>query len=134
MKTTIFIAGIILSTFLISCGQDINPEEIFKKEIEFKLTILSKINNSFDTLTFKRIPRDSEIIVKLKDWLTKNPDGWKSSIASWATSEISLTGNDFRLLIFDHGIVIGFTDKNGKARQYTKQVEKKEFNFLTENK
>ena len=134
MKTTKFIAGIILSTIMISCGQEINPEEILKREIEFKLTIHSKPNNSLDTLTTNTIPNNSEKIIELKEWLTRNPDGWKSSIASWATPSISLTGKDFRLLIYENGIVIGFTDNKGKPRQYTKQIAKKELDFLTKNK
>lgn len=128
------LAGTILLTFLISCGQEINPDEILKKETELKLTIHSKANNASDNLTTSTIFVNSEVIIKMKDWLTRNPDGWQNSIASWATPDISVTGKNFRMLIFENVIVIGFTDKTGKEIQYTKQIEKKEFDFLTENK
>lgn len=136
MKITICFFGIMLATLLISCGHDIDPEEILTKEIEFKfkLNIHSKPNNSFDTLTTKTIQSNSEKIIKLKEWLTGNPDGWISSIASWATPSISLTGKDFKLIIYENGIVIGFKDKKGKLRQYSKPITKKELDFLSENK
>jgi hypothetical protein len=65
-------------------------------------------------------------------WFKKNPDGWTSSISSWATPDISLIGDDFRLLIQKDVVVIGFTDKKGKARQLVKKVDISEFGFLTE--
>ncbi len=134
MTTLKIVVGTILLTFMISCGQDINPDEILKKETEFKLTIHSKPNTVSDTTAIKTIPKNSEIINKLKDWLRKNPDDWKNLYASVATPDISLTGKTFRFLVYENSIVIGFNDKNGKPRQCSKQVKKIEFNFLIENK
>ena len=129
MKTFKIITGLFL-LILISCGQTIYPDEILKREIDFKLTIHNENNYSSDSSTVKIINKDSEKIAELKDWFSNNSDGWESSIASWATPDISLIGTDFRLLIFKDGVVIGFTDKNGNAKQFTRRVNKTEFAFL----
>ncbi|WP_321279153.1 hypothetical protein [Marinifilum fragile] len=129
MKTFKIILGLFL-LILISCGQAIKPDEILNKENDFKLTIHTENKYSSDSSIVKIINKDSEKITKLKNWISKNSDGWESSIASWATPDISLIGTDFRLLIFKDEVVVGFTDKNGKARQYTKRVNKAEFDFL----
>jgi len=118
---------------MISCGQDIKPDEILRDEIEFKLTIYAKPSNSLDILSTKSIPKNSKIINELEEWLTRNSDGWRNSIISYTTPDISLIGKDFRLLIFENLIVIGFTDTTGKSKQFTKQVAKKELEFLTKN-
>ena len=129
MKTFTIITGLFL-LILISCEQAIYPDEIFKRENDFKLTIHNENDYSSDSSTVKIINKDSEKIAKLKDWISNNSGGWESSIASWATPDISLIGTDFRLLIFKEGVVIGITDKNGNARQYTKRVINTEFDFL----
>ena len=130
MKSIKTIAGLFLLIFIFSCGQDINPDEILNKEINFKLTIYLGDTNNSDSIVTQTINKDSPKITILKDWISNNPDGWKSSIASWATPDISLIGTDFRLLIYNDGVVIGFTDKKGKVKQFTKQVNKSEFDFL----
>ena len=134
METIRIITGIFLLILIGSCSFDMNPDEILKRENDFRLTIHLGDKHSSDSTVTQTINKDSEKITRLKDWITNNPDGWKSSIASWATPDISLTGTDFRLLIYKDGLVIGFTNKTGKARQYTKQVDKSEFNFLIEEK
>jgi hypothetical protein len=111
------LAGIFFLILLVSCNQNINPDEILSKEINFKLTISLGDKYTSDSTITKTINKDSEIINKLKLWIEKNPYGWKRSISSSATSDISLIGSDFRLLVYKDGVVIGFTDKKGKAIQ-----------------
>jgi hypothetical protein len=98
------------------------------------LTIHQQDKYSHDSTLVKTENKDSEEIIKLKDWITNNPGDWKSSIDSWATPDISLTGKDFRLLIFKSFAVIEFKDKAGKPSQYTKQIDKSAFDFLIEKK
>ncbi len=124
--------GFILLIFTISCGQNLDFEEILKSEKQFELKINPNGNLSLDSSLTTKINADSEIIDKLKNWFKNNPDNWESSIASWATPDILLTSNDFRLLIFKDFVVVGFADKSGKQRQYTKDANESEFNFLTE--
>lgn len=124
--------GFILLIFTISCGQNLDFSEILKNEKQFDLKINPNGNLNLDSSSITKINADSKIIDKLKTWFKNNPDGWESSIASWATPDIFLTSNDFRLLIFKDFVVVGFVDKSGKQRQYTKSVDKSEFNFLTD--
>jgi hypothetical protein len=123
--------GFLLLIFTISCGQNLNFEEILKNEKQFELKINPNGNLSLDSSLTTKIDADSKIIANLKTWFKNNPDNWESSIASWATPDIFLTSNEFRLLIFKDFVVVGFADKSGKQRQYTKDADKSEFNFLT---
>jgi len=126
--------GFLLLIFTISCGQNIDFEEILKNEKQFELNINPNGNLYLDSSSVTKINADSKIIDKLKNWFKNNPAGWKSSIASWATPDISLIGSDFSLLIFKDFVVVGFADKSGKQKQYTKEADKSEFNFLTGKK
>ncbi len=129
MRNFKIIIGLFLVTF-ISCGKYINPDEVLNREKYFKLIIHEGNKYSSDDSIVTIINKDSEKIVNLKNWISNNSNGWKSSKASWATPDISLIGTDFRLLIFNDGVVIGFKDKNGNAREYTKLTNEKEFDFL----
>lgn len=124
--------GFLLLIFTISCGQNLDFEEILKNEKQFELKVNPNGNLSLDSSMTTKINADSKIIANLKTWLKNNPDNWESSIASWATPNILLTSDDFRLLIFKDFVVVGFADKTGNQKQYTKGASEAEFNFLTE--
>jgi alpha-tubulin suppressor-like RCC1 family protein len=117
---------ILLSAFAVSCSHNLDVNEILYKENELHL----RVGFTLDSTKFITISKDSKKFNELTDWFAKNSEGWKSSPASWATPDIFLWGDDFRLLVFSDGAVIGFTDGKGKQKQYTKQVNKSEFNFL----
>ncbi len=125
--------GFLLLIFTISCGQNPNFAEILKSEKQFELKFNLSGDIYLDSSLTIRINADSKKIADLKAWFKNNPDNWESSIASWATPDIFLTSNDFRLLIFNDFVVVGFVDKSGKQRQYKKAADKSEFNFLTED-
>ena len=131
MKTKSIIA-ISLWILMPSCGNRLSSADIFRNESDFTLTIHPKNKNTFDGLVSKIIRSDSKIIDSLKSWLNNHSDVWQSSPASWATPDISLIGNDFRLLIFKDFAVIGFKDKNGNQVQYTRQIGISDFAFLIE--
>ena len=124
--------GFLLLIFTISCGQNLDFEEILKSEKQFELKFNPRGDINLDSSLTTKINADSEIIADLKTWFKNNPDNWENSIASWATPDIFLTSNDFRLLIFKDFVVVGFVDKSGKQRQYTKAADQSEFNFLTD--
>ncbi len=132
MKKMIRNIGFLLLIFTISCGQNLDFEEILKNEKQFELKFNPSGDINLDSSLTTKINANSEIIDKLKIWFKNNPDNWESSIDSWATPDIFLTSNDFRLLIFKDFVVVGFADKSGKQRQYTKSTDKSEFNFLTD--
>jgi hypothetical protein len=124
--------GFLLLIFTISCGQNLDFEEILKNENQFELKVYPNGNLSLDSSLTTKINADSKIIANLKTWFKNNPDNWKSSIASWATPDILLTSDDFRFIIFKDFVVVGFADKSGKQKQYTKDTDESEFNFLIE--
>ena len=124
--------GFLLLNFTISCGQNLDFDEIIKNERQFELKINPSGNLSLDSSLTTKINADSKIIVNLKTWFKNNPDNWESSIASWATPDILQTSDDFRLLIFKDFVFVGFADESGKKNQYTKGNDESEFNFLTE--
>ncbi len=132
MNKMIKYIGFILLIFTISCGQNLDFEEILKNETQFELKVNPNGNLSLDSSLTTKINADSKIIANLKTWVKNNPDNWKSSVASWTTPDISLTGNGFRFLVFKDFVVVGFKDKSGKQKQYTKDTNETEFNFLTE--
>ena len=132
MKRMIKNIGFLLIIFTISCGQNLDFEEILKNEKHFKLKFNPKGDINLDSSLATKVYADSKIIDNLNTWFKNNPDNWNSSIASWAPPDISLIGNDFRFLIFNDFVVVGFADKSGKQKQYIKEVDKSEFSFLTE--
>jgi hypothetical protein len=134
MRLDKIFAGLILLLLMASCTHSINPNEILRSENEFKLTVAIGDKNYLDSMDVKKIPKGSRIINKLSDWFTNNPDGWKISIDSWATPDISLISDNFRLLIYKNGgVVVSFPEKNGKQNQYVKRVPFSEFDFLIED-
>jgi hypothetical protein len=94
------------------------------------LTVHQNDQYTLDSANSITITKDSKKIKELTTLLNNNSDDWESSIASWAAPDYFINGDNFRLLVYHDFIVIGFTDKKGKPRQYTKKIDKSEFNFL----
>ncbi|MBN1183708.1 MAG: hypothetical protein JXB49_15560 [Bacteroidales bacterium] len=129
-KTTMRIST--LSLFLIiltiSCAQIVDSNELFKNETVLKLKLHQTDSIYIDNLV------DLEMIhpkvKELRNWIDNNETDWKSSIASFSQSSISVIGDDFRMLIFKDFVVIGFIDNKGKQKQFTKQTDYNDFKFL----
>lgn len=70
---------------------------------------------------------------KLIEWGKNNTDGWQLTPASYI-AKIYVGQGKFRLLYTSgtEGVVIGFTDKDGKSNQYFKTTKKGELDFLKE--
>jgi len=132
MKMNKIIVGLFLLISVISCAQTVDSNELFKNETVLKLNIHQSdtvlIDNSID------LEINSPKIKELQNWIDNNKTDWKNSIASFAQPSISVIGKDFRLLIFKDFVVIGYTDKNNKQRQITKQIDSREFEFLIDKK
>ena len=132
MKMNKILVGLFLLVSVISCAQAVDSNELFKNETVLKLNIHQSdtvlIDNSID------LEINSTKIKELQNWIDNNKTDWKNSIASFAQPSISVIGKDFRLLIFNDFVVIGYTDKNNKQRQITKQTDSREFEFLIDKK
>ena len=116
---------------MVSCSHNLDLSEVFKQETCLKLSIYSNNKNIQNIISQDSICKNSKKWEKALNWLSENSNGWKSSIASYSTPDISLIGNNFRLLIYKNGVVIGFMNKSGKVEQMTKDVSESEFKFLT---
>ncbi len=115
-----------------SCTQIVDSNELFKNETFLKLNIHQAdsvfIDNSVD------LDMDSPKLKELRNWIDNNKRDWKSSIASFAQPAISVIGDDFRMLIFKDFIVVGYTDNKGNQKQFTKQTDYDDFEFLLNEK
>ncbi len=129
-KTTMRIStlSLFLMILTISCAQIVDSNELFNNETVLKLNIYQTdsvfIDNSVD------LEMDSPKVKELRNWIDNNKTEWKSSIASFAQPLISVIGDDFRMLIFKDFVVVGFTDNKGKQRQFTKQTDYIDLEFL----
>lgn len=132
MKMNKIIVGLFLLTSVVSCAQTVDSNELFKNETVMKLNIHQSdtvlIDNSID------LEISSPKIKELQNWIDNNKTDWKNSIASFAQPSISVIGKDFRMLIFKGFVVIGYTVRNNKPRQITKQTDFREFEFLIDKK
>jgi hypothetical protein len=133
IKKYFYIFTFLLSvTVFTSCNTTVNINDYIDKNATFTLTA-----RKTDTITGLSTS-DSFVVAVNSDkykniiqWGNENTNGWQTTFASYI-ADISLTQNNFRLLLTgNNGVVIGFTDKDGKPRQYSKTINKNELNFLT---
>lgn len=133
-KTTIRIStlSLFLMILTISCAQIVDSNELFKNETVLKLKIYETDSVFTDNSVDFEIA--SSKVKELRSWIDNNKTDWKSSIASFAQPTISVIGDDFRMLIFKDFVVVGYTDNKGKQKQFTKQTDYDDFEFLLNEK
>ncbi len=125
IKRTLIIFGLlILTSIFFSCNPDININDYMDKNSPLKLSIGNPLEHV-------DIAVNSDKYKKIVQWGNENLKDWKWTPASYI-ADISLSQGNFRLLVLsnNNGVVIGFTDKDGKSRQYTKSINKGELDFL----
>ncbi|PWJ33240.1 hypothetical protein [Sediminitomix flava] len=127
--------GLLILTLLFSnCSTYLELEDYLDVSTPFNLT-----NQTIDTETglterkSETIEVNSEKWKKLIDWSTGKREGWTTSPASYI-GDISVSQGDFRLIHTrgSKGVVIAFTDKEGKPKQYTNVIQEGELSFLYE--
>jgi hypothetical protein len=114
-----------------SCSTEIN----IAKYVNLNSTLTLTVNKTNDQTGLtesetRKIESKSEQFKKLIEWGNNNLVNWKSTPASYI-AKVALTQKDFRLLYNQDFVVIGFTDNEGKAQQYSKTIKKGELDFLT---
>ena len=124
LKKLIFI---ILTSFTIGCTTTININDYINQNRPLELNLNHGLNSA-DRL---QIASHSAKFKKLIQWGKQNCEGWESTPASY-DANIFVGQGDFRLLysLNSDGVVIGFTDKKGNPKQYSKSVQKGELDFL----
>jgi hypothetical protein len=131
MKRTNIILTIISLLTITSCSTEISIE----KYVDLNSTLTLTVNKTNDQTGLtesetKIIEPKSEKFLQLIEWANNNLDNWKSTPASYI-AKVAVTQKDFRFLYNQDFVVIGFTDNDGKAQQYSKTVKKGELDFLT---
>lgn len=126
LKTIIFLA------LITSCTHHIDALDALMKENNLTLTVYREEKGLHDSSSVT-LTQESQEITELSNWLSNNKKGWKSDFNSWIHPDFTLTGNDFRLLIYNDFVVLGYTDKNNKPSQFTRKVNIKELEFLINN-
>lgn len=134
ITNTLTIFGLfILTSFFTGCSTDININDYIDKNVSLKL-VINKNDNSTGLTTSANfeIAVNSDKYKKLIHWGNENVSGWHWTPASY-NADIFVGQGNFRLLqtLNGNGVVISFTDKDGKPRQYTKAINKGELDFLT---
>lgn len=124
--------SLFLMVLTISCAQIVDSNELLKNENVLKINIYQ--TDSVFTDNSDDLEMDSPKVKELSNWIDNNKTDWKSSVASFAQPLISVIGDDFRMLIFKDFVVIGFTDNKGKQKQFTKQTDYNNFEFLLNEK
>jgi hypothetical protein len=117
---------------LTSCNSQININKYIDKNAPLELRI-----NKIDSLTGfisteqLEIPVNSDKFIQLTQWADNNTTGWRSTPAS-CIAEVYVGQGNFRLLYTTGtaGVVIGFTNKENKPRQYSKKTKIGELDFL----
>ena len=125
-KQITFTLVVIATCILTSCKSTININQYVDKALPFGLTITTTDSaTGLTKLTHMNIEVNSVKYVKLINWFDKNQDGWRTTPASYVTN-IGVTQGAFRLLYTRNsvGALIGFTDKENKARQYSKTIKR----------
>jgi len=128
MKELILALGLIVLIFTFSgCRQHIDIKDYIDQELSLELKIGNQLKH-IDTIQV-----NSNKYIKLIEWGKKNTNGWHLTPVSYI-AEIYVGQRNFRLLYTSgtKGVVIGFTDKKGNSKQYSKTTKKGELDFLKE--
>ena len=132
MKKVIYLIVFSILTVFFSCTKTIKLDNIRFNESEYFISIHKNMETGADTLISYKVQQDSEEITFLKDWLNNNNFNWNKSVISYAMPVYSLTSGNFRLLVFENFVVLGYTDSLGKSYQYQKHTDTSELHFLIE--
>ena len=119
-------------SLIVACRHSFDFNTEMKKEQGLFLTVHLSDQYTLDSARTVFFRKESKKIEILANWFNENRYGWSSSSASWAAPDYFLSGKYFSFLVYTDGVVVRFTDRKGKPRQYTKAVPKSELNFLLE--
>jgi hypothetical protein len=116
---------IILIFAFSSCRQHIDINDYIDQNLPLELKIGNQLKHP------DIIQVNSNKYRKLIEWGKLNTDDWQSIPVSFI-ADIYVGQGKFRLLCLPNkeGVVIGFTDKLGNSRQYSKIIKKGELDFL----
>lgn len=125
---TKYLILILSAIFFTSCSTDLELGNYIDKSSPFQLTInQTNLNTGLTTGKTEDLDVNSVKWSKIIEWVDNNKEGWQSSIASHI-GDVYVNQGDFRLIYSkgSKGVVVGFIDKQGEAKQYRKEIAKGE--------
>lgn len=134
MKHLTWTIALIISLAFTSCQTDLDINDVIDQKSAFTLTFRTVDSDTgLSSNETEEIKVNSEKWTKLVDFAKNNMDGWQSIPASYI-GDIYVSQGDFRLIHTkgSNGVVIEFTDKKGNPKQYSKEIDKGELDFLAE--
>lgn len=133
LKNFIKILGLYFATSIFSgCSTDININDYIDKNKSLSLIVTTQDSaTGLSTSENFEIAINSDKYKKIVQWGNENINGWQWTPVSYIVN-ICIVQGDFRLLYTRGGqsIVLAFTDKEGKPKQYTKTIKQGELDFL----
>ncbi len=67
---------------------------------------------------------------KFINWIDRNPDGWQNTPASYVGDVVVKQKNFTLIRLSKEGVMVSFKDDAGNPKQYTKDSDRKELEFL----
>jgi len=124
------------TTLLYSCREEFTAAQVFENEpgldISFKLNKRHYVDYSGSIY----IDRESEPFRKLYQWFDDHRDAWSRNEGDNLYQLISIFGRDtlrptmLQIYIHDKYIKVGFPNEQGHLRQYFRQCNPGDFDFL----
>jgi len=125
----------LLSVSLFNCSKRLDILEYISSDKPINITIGN--NDRKDSLRFfnvkkMELKKDTDKFNQLKSWGQTNTKEWKWTPATYVAADIYLTVDEFHLLYYKNGsVVVDFKDKEGKYRQFYKEIKPGELDFLS---
>lgn len=129
------IIPLMMMVVLISCQSNVDLDKVIDRNSSLYLTRLKTDKETgLSAFLNEEIKVNSDKWKKLMEFAHRNNEGWQLAPASY-TSVLYVRQDNFTLILTkdSKGIVVSYIDTHGKARQYSKWINKGELNFLTED-
>lgn len=117
---------VLVLVFLSACStsHNIYVNKISKIEVSY-----FENNNFVNSLEFKGKAIE---LVKIKEWLRNNRDGWDVFIATPAAEQYIVAGEGFKIYVNNSLVILNYDQGSGEYRQLSKSKTLEEFSFLGE--
>jgi len=120
---------------LLSCTKTLDISDYITTDNPIYITIGN--NDKQDSMRLfntKKIElkKGSDKFNQLITWGQSNSKDWKWTPATFVSADIYVTVDEFHLLYYKSGsVVVDFKDKEGKYRQFSRQISAGELDFLS---
>ncbi|WP_237276278.1 hypothetical protein [Tenacibaculum ovolyticum] len=130
MKLLKYLGVSTLIFLFLSCNKNLKIVDYVDFKKSFELVNIKGLEKGF-TGKKNKIFKGSEIHNRLIEWIKRNEENWYSTDVSYQGS-VYVIQNDFKLIYLNTSkeVVISYENLNGEMKQYVKEIEKGDLNFL----